>query len=67
MNFHRIQIDPHGRLGVRPHLSITFDSKDGHKDFDGVVRCFLPDLKSRDGSYDFMMVTASLLWPRSSG
>lgn len=55
LTFHRVQIDPHGRLSVRPHLGITLDSKEGWKDLDGIVRCFLSDLKHQDGSYDFVM------------
>jgi len=54
-DFNQVSIDDTGRLGVRPHLGITFDSPDGAKDFGRVVRCFMPDLKAKDGSYDLVL------------
>ena len=54
-HFHRITVASDGRLSVHPHLGITFEGKDGCKDLDRIVRCFMPDLKRKDGSYDFVL------------
>ena len=54
-NFHRISVAPDGRLAVQPHVGINCDGKDGWKDFDRIVRCFMPDLTKADGSYDFVL------------
>ena len=40
---------------IQPHLAVTWDGAGQVKDFDRVVRCFLPDLSKRDGSYDFVL------------
>jgi len=55
IQFSRIAVDAQGRLSVHPHLAIAFEGKDGWRDLDRVVRCFMPDLKKRDGSYDFIL------------
>ena len=55
VNFHRVIVGHDGALSVAPHLGITFGMKEGCQDFRGVVRCFLPDLAKRDGSYDFIL------------
>jgi hypothetical protein len=46
---------PEGRLTVRPHLAITWTNEAKLSDFVRIVRCFLPDLTRRDGSYDFVL------------
>ena len=55
LNFNQIMVDDLGKISIRPHLGITFDPQDGYKDFDRVVRCFMPDLTKKDGSYDFVL------------
>ena len=55
INFHRVAIDAAGRLSVQPHLGIALQNKDAYKEFDRIVRCFMPDLKNSDGSFDFIL------------
>jgi hypothetical protein len=53
--FNSIVVDTHGRLSIEPHLGITCASNADCNDFAGIVRCFLPDLGNKDGSYDFVL------------
>ncbi len=55
INFHRVIVADNGRLGIEPHIGITFDASEGWQDFKGIVRCFLPDQEKNDGSYDFIL------------
>ncbi|MDX1944949.1 MAG: hypothetical protein SFU86_06045 [Pirellulaceae bacterium] len=52
LTFTEITVQPTGRLAARPHLAIAAAVA---KDIAGSVRCFLPDLSRRDGSYDFVL------------
>jgi hypothetical protein len=53
--FYEAVVARDGNLTVRPHLAVELGSGGKLTDFDGVVRCFLPDLARRDGSYDFVL------------
>ena len=55
LQFNRVVVDQQGRLSVEPHLGITCANNADCLDFEGIVRCFLPDLKNKDGSYDFVL------------
>jgi hypothetical protein len=55
INFHRVIVGHDGTLAIEPHLGISFGANEGCQDFRGIVRCFLPDLTRRDGSYDFIL------------
>lgn len=55
VNFYNVEIANTGRITVVPQLSVTSDKVGAGKDFDGIVRCFLPDLKNCDGSYDLVL------------
>jgi len=53
--FFGIRVSNTGKLSAHPHLAITLDAATRVDDFDRVVRCFMPDLARRDGSYDFIL------------
>ena len=55
INFYRVAVDDRGRLDVVPHLGVACENPADAKDFDRIVRCFMPDLKNQDGSFDFVM------------
>jgi hypothetical protein len=55
IHFHRIVVDSRGRLSVEPHLAVACASNADCNDFGGVVRCFLPDRRTKDGSYDLVL------------
>ncbi len=55
IQFNRVVVGSQGRLSVEPHLAVTCASNADCNDFSGVVRCFLPDDKTRDGSYDLVL------------
>jgi len=53
--FFGVQVTHAGQITVVPHLAVAWD-KDGRvQDFSRIVRCFLPDLKKHDGSYDLVL------------
>jgi hypothetical protein len=52
VSFVEVVVSSTGRIAGRNHLAIS-DAQAG--DIEGVVRCFLPDLSRRDGSYDFVL------------
>ncbi|MCE9608159.1 MAG: hypothetical protein K8U03_25015 [Planctomycetia bacterium] len=56
VNFYEVRIARDGRIAVVPHLAVALETGGrGARDFDHIVRCFLPDLKKQDGSYDFVL------------
>ena len=48
-------VDNQGGLKVEPHLAIHCTSNRAALEFDRIVKCFLPDLRTKDGSYDFVL------------
>lgn len=55
VSFHEVQVTSAGRISVAPHLAVVWDKTGRVRDFTGIVRCFLPDLKTHDGSYDLVL------------
>lgn len=55
VNFFTIAVTPAGRINVAPHLMVTSEKAGMVDDFRRIVRCFLPDLVRRDGSYDLVL------------
>lgn len=55
VNFFEVQVTNAGQISVTPHLAVTWDKVGLIKDFSHIVRCFLPDLKKQDGSYDLVL------------
>ncbi|MCP5553338.1 MAG: hypothetical protein H7A54_06815 [Akkermansiaceae bacterium] len=55
VQFNRLVIGRGGELAVEPHLEITGTSPEDWQDLPNSVRCFMPDLKNRDGSVDFIV------------
>lgn len=51
-SFHEVLVSREGRLSLRPHLAIEGAQQAA---FERIVRCFLPDLRQKDGSYDFVL------------
>ena len=54
LSFHELIAEPDGRLTLRPHLVVKNGQAAHAAD---VVRCFMPDLRRKDGSYDFVLGT----------
>jgi hypothetical protein len=52
ISFHEVATGQEGRLTLNPHLTIAGAQSAA---FEKTVRCFLPDLEHRDGSYDFVI------------
>jgi len=52
LTFHEVTISKDGRIAVQPHI-VVHRGKAAHAE--RVVRCFMPDLLRRDGSYDFII------------
>lgn len=52
ISFHEVIVSRDGRLSLRPHLVIEGGQQ---ASFERIVRCFLPDLRQKDGSYDFVL------------
>ena len=55
IHFNRVAVDNQGRLKVEPHLGIRCASNREALEFDRIVKCFLPDLKTKDGSCDLVL------------
>jgi hypothetical protein len=55
LHFYRVGVDRQGGLTVESHLAIRCASRREALDFDRIVKCFLPDLRSHDGSYDLVL------------
>jgi hypothetical protein len=55
VQFNRIVVGSDGRLGIEPYLGIECASSADWQDLENCVRCFMPDLKSKDGSIDFVI------------
>ena len=52
ISFHEVEVAHDGKIALRPHLSV----RDGQaSQVERVVRCFMPDLRRNDGSYDFVL------------
>ena len=55
LDFHEIRVAIDGRLTIVPHRSVTLDANARLQDYNGIVRCFLPDLRKQDGSFDLVL------------
>lgn len=55
VTFFEVQVTHAGQIAVVPHLTVTSDKVGVAKDFNSIVRCFLPDLTKRDGTYDLVL------------
>lgn len=55
VNFFNVRVTNAGRISVMPQLAVTWDKVGAVKEFNRVVRCFLPDLNKHDGSYDLVL------------
>lgn len=55
VNFFEVRVTTAGQISVAPHLAVKRDKQGTAKDFRGIVRCLLPDLRNHDGSYDLVL------------
>lgn len=55
VEFYEVHVALEGQLSITPHLSVALEKVGRVRDFERIVRCFLPDLKRRDGSYDLIL------------
>jgi hypothetical protein len=55
VQFNRLVVGRGGDLSVEPHLEVSGATPDDWQDLPNSVRCFMPDLKNRDGSVDFVV------------
>ena len=55
VQFNRIVVGKDGLLSIEPYLGIECASADDWQDLENCVRCFMPDLKNKDGSVDFII------------
>ncbi len=55
LQFNRIVVGKDGRLSVEPYLGIRCAGNDDWQDLENCVRCFMPDIKNKDGSVDFII------------
>ncbi len=55
VNIFNVQVTSAGQITVAPQLAVTWDKIGQVKDFNRIVRCFLPDLNKHDGSYDLVL------------
>ena len=55
VSFYEVRIDRDGQLTVEPHLGVNWEKEGQVRDFSNIVRCFLPDLRAKDGSYDLVL------------
>lgn len=55
VQFNRIAVDNDGDLSIEPYLGINCASSTDRQDLENCVRCFMPDLKNKDGSIDFII------------
>ncbi|WP_395716205.1 hypothetical protein [Prosthecobacter sp.] len=55
VQFDRIDLSPGGQIRIEPHLRIEGHSPADCEDLDNCVRCFMPDLRRRDGSIDLII------------
>lgn len=54
VGFYQVAVSQVGRLNIAPMLTVTCDVGTP-RDFDDIIRCFMPDLDHRDGSYDLVL------------
>lgn len=55
ITFYSVQVGTDGRLTVSPHLTVAGDKAGTTRDFERIVKGFLPDLTRSDGSYDLVL------------
>jgi hypothetical protein len=55
VQFNRIVVDKTGAVGIEPHLEIKCADSTDWQDLTNCVRCFMPDLKRKDGSVDLVI------------
>ena len=55
VNYFEVQVSTTGQLSVVPHLAVTSNRTGLAREFNRIVRCFLPDLRNHDGSYDLVL------------
>jgi len=55
VQFNRIVVGNDGRLSIEPYLGIDCANSADRQDLENCVRCFMPDLKNKDGSIDFII------------
>jgi hypothetical protein len=55
VQFNRITVGNDGRVSIEPYLGIECASSADRQDLENCVRCFMPDLKNKDGSVDFVI------------
>jgi len=55
VQFNRIVVGNDGLVSIEPYLGIDCASSDDRQDLENCVRCFMPDLKNKDGSIDFII------------
>ncbi len=55
VQFNRIVVGNDGLLNIEPYLGIHCASSADWQDLENCVRCFMPDLKNKDGSVDFII------------
>jgi hypothetical protein len=55
VQFNRIVVGNDGLLSIEPYLGINCASSNDWQDLENCVRCFMPDLKNKDGSIDLVI------------
>ena len=55
VQFDRIDVSREGTLAIHPYLRIRGRDRADCEDLDNCVRCFMPDLKHADGSFDLII------------
>ena len=55
LQFNRIVVGKEGLVSIEPHLGIECANSNDWQDIENCVRCFMPDLKRKDGSIDFII------------
>lgn len=55
VQFNRIAVGNDGDLSIEPYLGINCASSADRQDLENCVRCFMPELKNKDGSIDFII------------
>jgi len=54
LQFNRLVVHPDGGMSIEPYLGIQCASRKDWQELQNCVRCFMPDLKNKDGSIDFI-------------
>jgi len=55
VHFFEVSVARDGSLTVSPHLTVATGKEAAGRDFERIIRCFLPDLTKQDGSFDLVL------------